>query len=246
VRVIPILVDGATMPDAGELPSSLARIVHRHALELSPSRFEFDTNRLVRVLDRTVGEQRGQVKAGDGRRPARRWVPVSIAVAILVAGLGAAAAFSAGGGNDPGPRPARNRNDLRERRDDGAHQRHRRNADHAGPGQSISRFHPAPAEYRVPGRAETVGSGAGISAVQFAGLYRVHRDRRPGYRAGTCGVGPDHHASVGQGPYRTGWRRSGVRAGRVGEDGYHEACGARLLAAHGWGLGDRGDSTSRS
>lgn len=39
-----------------------------------------------------------------------------------------------------GPRPARNRNDLRERRDDGAHQRHRWNADHAGPGQSISRF----------------------------------------------------------------------------------------------------------
>jgi hypothetical protein len=32
VRVIPILVDGATMPEAGELPSSLARIVHRHGL----------------------------------------------------------------------------------------------------------------------------------------------------------------------------------------------------------------------
>jgi hypothetical protein len=52
VRVIPILVDGATMPDAAELPPSLAGVVHRHALELSPSRFEFDSNRLLRVLDR--------------------------------------------------------------------------------------------------------------------------------------------------------------------------------------------------
>jgi hypothetical protein len=95
VRVIPILVDGATMPEAGELPSSLARIVHRHALELSPTRFESDTNRLLRVLDRTLGEKRDQVQPGNGRPPARRWAPMSIVVAILVVGLGAVAAFSA-------------------------------------------------------------------------------------------------------------------------------------------------------
>jgi hypothetical protein len=36
VRVIPILVEGARMPRAVELPASLAGLVRRQALELSP------------------------------------------------------------------------------------------------------------------------------------------------------------------------------------------------------------------
>jgi hypothetical protein len=58
VRVIPILVDGATMPRADELPPSLAGLVRRQALELSPARFDFDTGRLLKVLDRTLAEVR--------------------------------------------------------------------------------------------------------------------------------------------------------------------------------------------
>ncbi len=58
VRVIPILVDGARMPQAEELPASLAGLVRRQALELSPSRFEFDTSRLLKVLDWTLAEVR--------------------------------------------------------------------------------------------------------------------------------------------------------------------------------------------
>jgi hypothetical protein len=58
VRVIPILVDGARMPPAEELPDSLARLVRRQALELSPARFDFDIGRLVKVLDLTLAEVR--------------------------------------------------------------------------------------------------------------------------------------------------------------------------------------------
>ncbi len=58
VRVIPILVDGASMPRADQLPDSLARLVRRQALELSPARFDFDTNRLLKVLDTTLAEVR--------------------------------------------------------------------------------------------------------------------------------------------------------------------------------------------
>jgi ABC-type amino acid transport substrate-binding protein len=58
VRVIPILVDGATMPRAEELPGSLAGLVRRQALELSPARFDTDTSRLLKVLDRTLEEVR--------------------------------------------------------------------------------------------------------------------------------------------------------------------------------------------
>jgi hypothetical protein len=58
VRVIPILVDGARMPRADELPESLATLERRQALELSPARFTFDTGRLLKVLDRTLAELR--------------------------------------------------------------------------------------------------------------------------------------------------------------------------------------------
>jgi hypothetical protein len=62
VRVIPILVEGANMPRADELPPSLAALARRQALELSPSRFDFDTSRLLRVLDKTLAE----VRAAEG------------------------------------------------------------------------------------------------------------------------------------------------------------------------------------
>ncbi len=49
--VIPILVGGAQMPAADDLPPSLAKLVRRNALELSPSRFDADAGRLLAVLD---------------------------------------------------------------------------------------------------------------------------------------------------------------------------------------------------
>jgi hypothetical protein len=70
VRVIPILVDGASMPRADELPDSLARLVRRQALELSPARFDFDTGRLLKVLDRTLAEVRAtQEEAASTKAP---------------------------------------------------------------------------------------------------------------------------------------------------------------------------------
>jgi hypothetical protein len=75
IRVIPVLVEGARMPRVAEVPASLAKLVRRQALELSPSRFDFDTGRLLRVLDRSLAEAQAR-QAGAGPE-----VPVPLAPA---------------------------------------------------------------------------------------------------------------------------------------------------------------------
>ena len=69
VRVIPILVDGATMPGADQVPPSLAGLSRRQALELSPSRFDFDSGRLLTVLDKTLADVRTEDKMTPRRGP---------------------------------------------------------------------------------------------------------------------------------------------------------------------------------
>ena len=57
VRVIPLLVDHAEMPDGAELPRTLAPLVRKHALELSPSHFTRDAEELVAVLRSVLAEE---------------------------------------------------------------------------------------------------------------------------------------------------------------------------------------------
>jgi glycerophosphoryl diester phosphodiesterase len=56
VRVIPILVDNAQMPTPQELPTGLAALTRRQAVEINP--VNFDTRRLLRVLNDTLNDVR--------------------------------------------------------------------------------------------------------------------------------------------------------------------------------------------
>ena len=58
IRVIPILVNGARMPRAGDLPTSIEGLAYRQALELSPNRFELDLAPLFKALDNTLSPSR--------------------------------------------------------------------------------------------------------------------------------------------------------------------------------------------
>jgi hypothetical protein len=55
VRVIPVLLQDAKMPEPEDLPESLAPLARRHAIELSDERWDYDVGRLIEVLDRTMG-----------------------------------------------------------------------------------------------------------------------------------------------------------------------------------------------
>jgi hypothetical protein len=67
VRIIPILVGRARMPRADQLPASLGKLIHRQALELDPTRFEADTRRLVRVVEKTLTEEEAR-RGAEARR----------------------------------------------------------------------------------------------------------------------------------------------------------------------------------
>ena len=69
VRTIPVLVDGATMPAAADLPTDIQALVRRNAVELSHARFASDTGRLARALIRSEDEPKpGRAPAVDGGR----------------------------------------------------------------------------------------------------------------------------------------------------------------------------------
>src|SRR4029453_18847292 len=61
VRVIPILVDNAKMPAPQDLPTGLAALTRRQAVEIDP--VNFDTRRLLRVLNRTLNDIRDEPAA---------------------------------------------------------------------------------------------------------------------------------------------------------------------------------------
>lgn len=55
IRVIPVLVGNARLPDADELPSDLQSLASRHCLDLSETRWDYDVEQLAAALIRIPG-----------------------------------------------------------------------------------------------------------------------------------------------------------------------------------------------
>lgn len=58
VPVIPILVDGASMPTELDLPNELKPLTRRHAIELRNTRFADDAEKLVKAVTERLGAKR--------------------------------------------------------------------------------------------------------------------------------------------------------------------------------------------
>jgi hypothetical protein len=87
VRVIPVLVEGARIPPERDLPDVLKPLARRQAHELSESRWEYDVDRLARVVEQELAG--GGAPARPGLKSMRRRWLLGLAGA---AGLIAAAA----------------------------------------------------------------------------------------------------------------------------------------------------------
>jgi hypothetical protein len=69
VRVIPVLVDGARPPRREQLPPELVRLARLNALELSYGRYEYDSGRLLDLIQRALAVE---LDAGSAAAAARR------------------------------------------------------------------------------------------------------------------------------------------------------------------------------
>jgi hypothetical protein len=70
IRVIPVLVQGASMPSAHVLPSDLAPLALRNGFELHETSWRNDVQRLITTLEVAVGDRRPQ-KEQPARQPTR-------------------------------------------------------------------------------------------------------------------------------------------------------------------------------
>jgi TIR domain len=108
--VIPARVQDAELPSAAELPSSLAPIARRQAIELRDTAWRDDVARLLRSLDRLADEAAGETAGGEPapspalapNRTRRRNVWLGVAAAALLAAVAAALAIALrdGSGSD--------------------------------------------------------------------------------------------------------------------------------------------------
>jgi formylglycine-generating enzyme required for sulfatase activity len=57
IRVIPVLVHGATMPKPQDLPPDLANLSHRNAVKLDDQRWHYDVAQLIKVLDKEFAKR---------------------------------------------------------------------------------------------------------------------------------------------------------------------------------------------
>lgn len=66
IRVIPILVNGAQMPDSESLPEDLRELSLKHAQEISSSRWNYDVGELIKVLEKIVPPKKKETVLNTG------------------------------------------------------------------------------------------------------------------------------------------------------------------------------------
>jgi len=101
--VVPVLVQGATLPVEAALPESMRALARRNAHEVSARRWDYDFDGLAKTLASALGiaeppstGHSALAPAATRHGPAPRWLGTALAVVAIAAGLGLAAYFLRG------------------------------------------------------------------------------------------------------------------------------------------------------
>src|SRR5258705_4080847 len=89
IRVIPVLVDGARMPKASELPETLKALARRQAVDVRHTHFGHDAGALVKRMREALGDK----AAGPARWRARVAIGAAAVAVLLLIGWGGFAFF---------------------------------------------------------------------------------------------------------------------------------------------------------
>jgi hypothetical protein len=82
VLVVPVLVEGATMPAPAELPENIRSLSRRHAVSVRDETWDSDVDRLVNVIESAIS-MRDPSRADAPISGARLWVAAALAVIII-------------------------------------------------------------------------------------------------------------------------------------------------------------------
>jgi hypothetical protein len=82
IRVIPVLVDDASMPRASDLPDDLKTLVRRNAVEVRQDRFRSDSESLITTVDQALKEARAE-RRKRGFTPPGKGLSIAGAVTVL-------------------------------------------------------------------------------------------------------------------------------------------------------------------
>jgi hypothetical protein len=109
IATVPLLIDGARMPQADELPVRLRGLSTRHALSISHERFDSDATHVVAALYKPLGVQppswlerilesiSARARSSERTRDRQAWISLGLAVFAAAS----AATWAAIGGGDP-------------------------------------------------------------------------------------------------------------------------------------------------
>jgi hypothetical protein len=95
ITVIPVLVDGARMPAATELPPALQPLASRQAVYLRHESFADDATRLETVIERVSARSAMPQTAPPPRRTSRKGLVAAVVALLVVLGAGTAVAINA-------------------------------------------------------------------------------------------------------------------------------------------------------
>lgn len=92
IRVIPVLVDGAAMPDHHQLPDDLGGLARLNALPMSYDRYEYDEGRLITIIGKALAAETTETAGAPAGLPRQDRRPAT----AITRGLDRPAAGAAG------------------------------------------------------------------------------------------------------------------------------------------------------